>query len=232
MRRWWFSIHKWIGLVIGLQILAWMVSGLYMTFVPIEQVRSEHNIRKTELLDLRAYGNVVPPAAVATRLTGRVTRLELGEHLGTPVWRADIDGKPAALIDARTGVVLSPLNEASARRVAGQDFAGKGRIAGATLIAKDPPIEYRGVLPVWQLVFDDEGATNLYVSPATGKVLARRSAVWRTFDFLWSLHIMDYQTRDDFNNWLVIISAAIGLFLTITGIGILVYRFWPTLKRN
>ncbi|MDZ4740702.1 MAG: hypothetical protein SGJ03_12480 [Alphaproteobacteria bacterium] len=42
---------------------------------------------------------------------------------------------------------------------------------------------------------------------------------------------MDYQTRDDFNNWLVIISAAIGLFLTITGIGILVYRFWPTLNR-
>ena len=40
---------------------------------------------------------------------------------------------------------------------------------------------------------------------------------------------MDYQTRDDFNNWLVIVSAAIGLFLTITGI--LVYRFWPTLKR-
>jgi uncharacterized iron-regulated membrane protein len=27
MRRWWFSIHKWVGLVIGVQILTWMISG-------------------------------------------------------------------------------------------------------------------------------------------------------------------------------------------------------------
>ena len=59
MRRWWFSIHKWVGLVIGLQVLAWMVSGFYMTLVPIEQVRSEHMIRKTEALDLRAHAK--PP---------------------------------------------------------------------------------------------------------------------------------------------------------------------------
>ncbi len=232
MRRWWFSVHKWIGLAIGLQVLAWMVSGLYMTFVPIEQVRSEHNIRKPVPLDLRAHKNVVTPSAVAALLTGSVTRLELGEMLGAPVWRADIDGKPAALIDARSGTLLSPLNEASARRIAQADFAGHGKIAQATLIAKDPPVEYRGVLPVWQLMFDDEGATNLYVSPATGKVVGRRSAVWRVYDFLWSLHIMDYQTRDNFNNWLVILTAAVGLILTVSGFGILFYRFWPTLKRN
>jgi uncharacterized iron-regulated membrane protein len=227
MRRWWFSIHKWVGLVVGLQILAWMVSGLFMTLVPIEQVRSEHNIRKTESLDLRAQSNVVAPAAVAALLTGRITRLELGEMLGAPVWRADIDGKPAALIDARSGAVLSPLNESNARRIAEADFAGEGSIARAMLIEKDPPIEYRGALPVWQLVFDDEADTHLYVSPATGKVAARRSGVWRVYDFLWSLHIMDYQTRDNFNNWLVIIASAVGLVLTVTGFGILVYRFWP-----
>jgi hypothetical protein len=100
------------------------------------------------------------------------------------------------------------------------------------LIEKDPPIEYRGALPVWQLVFDDEAGTHLYVSPATGKVAARRSGVWRVYDFLWSLHIMDYQTRDNFNNWLVVIASAIGLVLTITGFGILVYRFWPKSTRN
>ncbi len=232
MRRWWFSIHKWVGLVIGLQILAWMVSGLFMTFVPIEQVRSEHNIRKTEPLDLRAQSNVVAPAAVAAVLTGRITRLELGEMLGAAVWRADIDGKPAALIDARSGTVLSPLDESNARRIAEADFAGEGTIVSAILIEKDPPIEYRGVLPVWQLVFDDGADTHLYVSPVTGKVAARRSGVWRVYDFLWSLHIMDYQTRDDFNNWLVIITSAIGLVLTITGFGILVYRFWPKSTSN
>ncbi len=43
---------------------------------------------------------------------------------------------------------------------------------------------------------------------------------------------MDYQTPDDFNNWLVIIASAVGLDLTVTGFGILVYRFWPNVRGN
>ena len=27
MRRWWFSIHKWVEFVIGVQILTWMIIG-------------------------------------------------------------------------------------------------------------------------------------------------------------------------------------------------------------
>lgn len=232
MRRWWFAVHKWLGLIVGLQVLAWMVSGLYMTAVPIERVRSEHNIRKTEPLNLRTMPEAVPPAQAMSALQGRVTRLELGEMLGAPVWRADIDGKPAAVVDARSGAVLSPLDEAAARKVAELDFAGEGKVVSVSLITDDAPIEYRGPLPAWQLVFDDADSTNLYVSTASGRVTARRSGVWRLYDFLWSLHIMDYRTRDDFNNWLVIVFAGLGFVLTATGIAILVYRFGPTIGRK
>ncbi len=127
MRRWWFAVHKWLGLVVGLQVLAWMVSGLYMTIVPIERVRSEHNIRKTEQLDLRVVGEIVAPAQAMAGLKGHVTRLELGEMLGAPVWRAEVDGKPSAVIDARSGTALSPLDEATARKLAAADFAGDGK---------------------------------------------------------------------------------------------------------
>ena len=95
------------------------------------------------------------------------------------------------------------------------------------MIAKDAPIEYRSALPVWQIVFDDADETHLYVAPLTGKVVARRSGLWRAYDFLWSLHMMDYTERDNFNNWPVIVMALLGLVTTISGFGILVYRFWP-----
>jgi len=94
-----------------------------------------------------------------------------------------------------------------------------------TLLEGNPPIEYRGDLPVWQFSFDDPDSTNIYVSPLSGKVVARRSSTWRVYDFLWSLHIMDYRDREDFNNWLVVMSAAVALILTISGMVILVYRF-------
>jgi uncharacterized iron-regulated membrane protein len=225
MRRFWFQLHKWTALIVGLQLLAWMVSGLYMTFVPIETVRSEHNIRKTEPRDLREAPVRGMPVEAVRALGGPVTRLELVDVDGRLSWRADISGKPAALIDDASGQMISPLGEEAARRIAEADFAGQGRIVAARLIEADPPIEFRGDLPVWQLSFDDADGTNLYVSPASGRVVARRSSTWRVYDFLWSLHIMDYRDRDDFNNWLVVISAAIALAMTVSGFVILAYRF-------
>jgi len=225
MRRIWFQLHKWTGLIIGLQVLAWIGSGLYMTFVPIETVRGEHNIRKVEAPDLRESDVKGFPAQALKALPGKVSRVELVHVDGRPVWRVDVDGKPAAMVDDRSGEVLSPLSEAAATRIAAADFAGMGKIVSVKLLESNPPIEFRGDLPVWQFSFDDSDSTNLYVSPLSGKVVARRSSTWRVYDFLWSLHIMDYRDRTDFNNWLVVMSAAVALILTISGIVILAYRF-------
>lgn len=225
MRRIWFQLHKWTGLIIGLQVLAWIGSGLYMTFVPIDTVRGEHNIRKIEAPDLREADVKGFPLQALKSLPGKVSRVELTQIDGRLAWRADVDGKPAAVIDDQTGQVLSPLDEATARRIAEADFSGSGKVVSASLLESSPPIEYRGDLPVWQVSFDDPDSTNIYVLPASGKVVARRSSTWRVFDFLWSLHIMDYRDREDFNNWLVVMSAALALILTISGMVILAYRF-------
>ena len=34
--------HKWIGLLIGVQALLWMISGLYMVVVPLEVIHGDH----------------------------------------------------------------------------------------------------------------------------------------------------------------------------------------------
>lgn len=215
--------HKWLGLIVGIQVVLWLASGLYMTAVPIETVRGEHNIRKSEPLKLAADGL----APLDRILTGRETRAELTDLYGALVWRLDAEGKPARLVDAKTGVTISPLTEAQARRIAEADFSGPGKIISATLIERDPEIEYRGALPVWRIQFDDRESTRLYVLAASGRVTARRTNIWRLYDFLWSLHIMDYGGRDNFNNPLVITAAFFGLILALTGAWIVWVRFWP-----
>ncbi|MCC6789814.1 MAG: hypothetical protein IT547_18440, partial [Hyphomonadaceae bacterium] len=35
-------VHKWLALLVGVQIVFWVVSGLFFTIIPIEQIRSEH----------------------------------------------------------------------------------------------------------------------------------------------------------------------------------------------
>jgi hypothetical protein len=44
------------------------------------------------------------------------------------------------------------------------------------------------------------------VAQDTGAVIVRRSTLWRTFDFLWSLHIMDFKNHNDHNNWLLVVA--------------------------
>jgi uncharacterized iron-regulated membrane protein len=224
--RWMIWAHKWLGLIVGIQVVLWLASGLFMTAVPIETVRGEHNIRKSEPLKLAADGL----APLDRILTGRETRAELTDLYGVLVWRLDEEGKPARLVDAKTGVTISPLTEAQARRIAEADFSGLGRIISATLIERDPEIEYRGALPVWQIQFDDPESTRLYVLAASGRVTARRTNIWRVYDFLWSLHIMDYGGRDNFNNPLVITAAFFGLILALTGAWIVWVRFSPKVR--
>ncbi|MEO7563895.1 MAG: hypothetical protein ABIR63_05710 [Sphingomicrobium sp.] len=38
----------------------------------------------------------------------------------------------------------------------------------------------------------------------TGQIVARRTGWWRFYDFMWGLHIMDLETREDAHNPLVI----------------------------
>ncbi|HAH11414.1 MAG TPA: PepSY domain-containing protein [Alphaproteobacteria bacterium] len=214
------AVHKWLSLLVGVQVLLWIISGLFMTAVPIETVRSEHNIRKTEPAPFDATGMLSLRAVLA----GGPTRAELIWLAGEPIWRLDRAGKPDKLVHAKTGAQLAPLNEDWARAIATADFKGAGSIISAQLIIKDPHIEYRGALPVWRLDFSDGDETRIYVDAKTGKVTARRTNAWRVYDFLWSLHIMDYNAREDFNHPLVIGFTILALLLGLSGIWLLIDR--------
>ena len=37
-------LHKWLALLIGLQVFLWLLGGLVMSALPIERVRGEHKI--------------------------------------------------------------------------------------------------------------------------------------------------------------------------------------------
>ena len=65
LRRW----HVWLGWVVGLPILFWVVSGLVMVIKPIEEVRGEQLL--AELRPVRMALTPVPPqASLADTLNG------------------------------------------------------------------------------------------------------------------------------------------------------------------
>ena len=225
MRMNWWKWHQWLALLVGLQVLAWASSGLFMSVVPIEKVRGEHLVHEAPTVNLReAAASTAPLAVVLAAVNGPVDGLELTQVDGRAVWRVQ-QGKVLTLVEADSGVVLSPLDAAVAQRIAVADYAGKGGVQTAMLLTAEPPIEYRGPLPVWQVTFNDPEGLRIYVSPTTGKVVARRTNTWRVYDFLWSLHIMDYREHEDFNHPLLVAFAAGLLVLALTGCVLLWRRF-------
>ena len=229
----WHRAHRWLGLLLGLQVLFWTGSGLFFTSIDLQRVRAEHLVREAPPTDLRAgAADRLPLSAVLAAAPEPVRQAELVILDARPMWRLQpvAATAPVRLVDAQTGTVVSPLDEATARRVAEADYGGGTPVTGAQLITADAPIEYRGKLPVWQVAFAEDEGLRLYVAADSGKVVARRTNTWRVYDFLWSLHIMDYRGHEDFNHPLVIVFAALALLFTVSGSVLLWRRFRPRRK--
>ena len=227
-------VHKWMGLLIGLQVLLWIAGGVVMSWYDLERVRGEHNISKVEIAPLPTDDILVPVSqilAAAGQPAASVTLRRLGYGLVYDLEepRAEPGTEPGeepshVLFDAKTGQRLSPLPAETALAVALADFAGTAD-PDAPQLLEVHNLEYRGPLPVWRVVLNDEEDTRLYVSPETGLIISRRNSVWRLYDFFWMLHIMDYENRTDFNNPLLIFFSITALLFAVAGIVLIFYRF-------
>ena len=213
-------VHIWAGVILGVQIFVWMLSGAVMSVFPINVVRGEHQESHQLRRELPAVAYISPGGVVA-RTDGALS-VTLRTFQNRPAYEVEtLRGR--SLFDAESGKQLSPLPEEIARDVAQKDFAGDGELVEIALL-EQAPREYKGRLPVWRADFDDKLSTRLYVSPQTGKIVARRNAVWRVYDFFWMLHIMDYGERENFNNPLLKIASVSAVFFVLSGLWLLFFK--------
>ena len=198
------KIHKWLALLMAIQILFWFVSGLFFAVVPIERVRSEHLITEAPATPIRLDEAAAGLQRVAATNPQPGQKIELRSMGGRAVALVSAGEARPRLYDLTTGRQLSPIPAAVAISIAERDHVGDDRAARAELVTAASP-EYRGALPAWRVDFEGERAVSLYVAQDTGAVAARRSTLWRVYDFLWSLHIMDFRNHEDFNTPLLIV---------------------------
>ena len=213
-------IHKWAGLILGVQIMLWFASGLFMALFPIDNVRGSHLAEETSwsLTD----SGIIPIELVMTTYEGKLTGASLTSIAGEPAY-ALIGDQGTQLIDARTGIAWLPVGEDSIKLAAQRYYKGQGKIATIKRLT-DAPIEYRRSVPVWQVQFDDEPKTRLYLDSQTAELRAVRTRLWRVYDFMWMLHIMDYKSRTNFNTWWLRLSAFLALLFAMTGLFLVVHR--------
>lgn len=216
------NTHKWLALVVAIQAVFWTLSGVYMTAVHIDVIHGDRLVKAAPAQPLTLAG-LVEPAHLAHLAPG-FSSARLETQLGQPVYVVEAEGGKA-LFDARTGAKLSPLNEAQARARAQALFAEKGRVVSAELLTKAPLEVQTRAMPLWRVEFEGAWRPTFYISPFTGELVSRRHDLWRTFDFVWMFHIMDYDDRQDVNNPLIRIFTWMAVATAATGGWLLVYSF-------
>jgi hypothetical protein len=190
-----------------------------MVAKPIDEVRGTNLLAPLEPIHFAE-------TLVAPQIQGLpVVAITLEPRAGGPRWEIDFADGQSRLADPLTGKLLPRLGAADAAREVTHRYTGKATVVSTGRIDADsPPLELRKAMNGWRVAMSD--GTHFYVDGGSGEIIAKRTSWWRVYDFMWGLHIMDLQGREDTNNpWVVsfallslgmVLLALILLPLTIT----------------
>lgn len=224
MRKWktMKRVHNIIGLVLGLQILLWVASGLFFTLFPIETIRGNHLRAEIDHGTLDAGGDYISLAEAARSAKGTLHSGTLTMFMGEPVWQlATPDG--VVLVNAQTGEAISPISVEVAMQVADEGLVpeiGEAQ-GGPVLLSRDAPREYAGALPAWVITYQP-GRTKVYIPADSGRLQTIRTTKWRIFDVFWRLHIMDITGEDRIDTWWMKLASFFGLTMVLSGLVLVV----------
>ena len=211
------KLHKWVGLLIGIQMIAWLLSGLVISLLDPAKVNGSPWVREnTDESHALGQAALLEPADLPGALLQDATSVDLTTNQGRAVYRV-VHAGGISLLDAADGARIKTGKDQAAE-IARRDFSGTGDIV-AIERGMAPGLETRDSSGAyWKVDFSDPANTSIYVSEASGEILERRNTYWRVRDFFWMLHIMDYPGHEDINNALVIATASIAIWIGLSGL--------------
>ncbi|SHN34299.1 hypothetical protein [Chitinophaga sp. CF418] len=227
--------HRYLGLILGIQFLLWTIGGLYFSWSNMDEVHGDFQKKKPSLLSvdiLMVSPNVVMDNIRKKHPVDSVVAIQLVEILGNPFYQIRLAGTTHDnenhehsiqttnhLADAVTGQLRGPLTKDEAIKVAATGFNAASKIKSVEyLTTASGHHEYReNPLPAYAITFEHPSATTVYVASELGTIQKFRNNKWRTFDLLWMLHTMDYQSRDNISNILLRFFSILGLVTVISG---------------
>jgi Na(+)-translocating NADH:ubiquinone oxidoreductase F subunit len=207
---WLRRIHKWLGLLLGLQLFLWVLSGLMFNWLDHKEVSGRYLLTTPEKSSIALQ---VDPTDVLKKYPN-ASSIQRVSRFNSEWWLIE-DNNEQLLLD-----VVSLKSKRIAKPVIESEVNKRYpdvKIISTNLESERTLENRRFNLPVWRVDVLDEQESALYFDQY-GQFLDIKTNSWRLFDIFWMLHIMDYSGRTDFNNALVIFVAAGTLFISLSGI--------------
>jgi hypothetical protein len=226
--------HKWLGLIVAMQLMAWTVGGAFFVIVPfLPIIKGEQYIKKIEYSFQNTSFYPLHKILQNVKNTKNVSIISINNK---PVYKIIDNKNQLYMVDAVTGKKVSQPKQQDIISHAKLLYQGNAEIKNVQYVRS--PLkkslfivdELGGRVELWQVEFNDFLHNRLYFTGDTGEFYKIRNDAWVIYDFFWRLHVMDYKNGENFNNPLVIIFTLLLLFLSVTGIILLFYS--SLLKRK
>lgn len=221
------KIHRYFGLIIGIQFLFWTLGGMFFAWSNMDQIHGDTNRNPETLIsDFQDWAN---PSSVLTLISqdspiDSIISFKTINFMNEPFYQVRFfsDGKnQISLVNCKTGKIRNPLSKLEAEQLAIKTFTPRSKIQKTEYITPanvNKHHEYRGrPLPAFAIKFAHNSGTTVYVSTEYAQVMTFRNSNWRIFDFLWMMHTMDYKSRDNIGNTLLRIFSILGLITILSG---------------
>ncbi|MCX7174512.1 MAG: PepSY domain-containing protein [Proteobacteria bacterium] len=179
------TVHRWLGIALGLVFALWFASGTILSFVPFPSLGRWERIAGAERISV---DKVQVSAATAVTAAGNtpIDQLRLISVEGQPRYVLSLSGHPLVSVSAVSGKLLDSISSEDARNIA-------ERFSALEAARVEGPFDYDQwtvhngydpYRPLYRLSMHDQSGTELYVSSRSGEVVQRTNRWERAWNWV------------------------------------------------
>ncbi len=231
-----FALHRWLGVVLGLLMLLWCLSGFVLIWAPYPSTTlGSHDYRVEGLAPIRlSERHVLPGVPDTAELSSARIEMLAARPVLAAAWSAGGESG-SGLFDLSTGEGIGEIDKAQALEVA-RSYAVRHNIASEPSVKRLSERDeftvagyFNSGRPYYEVRLNDAEKTMLYVSSKTGEVRQRTTESLRLWSWLGAIPHWLYFTelRKDTALWTqaVIWTSLGGCFLVALGLFVGIRQF-------
>lgn len=220
---WVYRVHKWASLLVGMQLLIWLLTGLYFN-VADDDKTSGNTYRNTPLNEPVLLKRGVLPMSSVLRKYPDTIEAELIYLAQQPFYllhsntvRHAYQLQQVIRVNPYTGDNVGEITRQQAVAQAEATYNGPGNVISTQRLS--PPYQdiVREENPVWRIQFNDALNTRVYIHAITGTLIRHANDPYQIRDLMYMLHFMDYFDSGGFNNVFLKMFSLLALLLSLSG---------------
>ena len=216
--------HRWLSVPIGIQLLIWLGTGLYLSLFSNDGPALK--IQKPQGIEWQVYADKLYP--VNQLPVKKAESIQTVLLAGKPVYEVILYSQPhnyqprqVRLFDAVSGQPFS-IDKQWAKAIALERYSGDAALSKIELEQSSGGLLPKQKNAYWSAYFDDSALTYIHIDQQSGRFLTASDEHSRLVALMFKLHFMDYWGAGGFNHPLLIIVSVLALAFSLSGLAWLV----------